>query len=122
MPGELAGAFGGVIVSSGCRNRNDPKELCEKLLSLSPQFFNDMMTRYSDPKMSVPYNHTPYSATAAYDPNEPKSDTETSVCSMLGPVKMGKDSQSNWKKMIEERKHKLLQNRDVKLFTSPKKQ
>ena len=43
LPGELADAFGTVLVSPGARNRNDPKELCEKLILLDAQFYVTMM-------------------------------------------------------------------------------
>ena len=43
LPGELAGAFGDVIVSAGSNNRNDPKELTEKLIRLGAGFYKELM-------------------------------------------------------------------------------
>ena len=42
-PGELAGAFGAVLVSAGSKNKNDPKELLEYLLSLDVTFVRDLL-------------------------------------------------------------------------------
>ena len=42
-PGELADAFGSVLVSQGSKNKNDPKEMLEKLLSLEVTFVRDLL-------------------------------------------------------------------------------
>ena len=42
-PGELADAFGSVLVSQGSKNKNDPKEMLEKLLSLDVTFVRDLL-------------------------------------------------------------------------------
>merc|ERR1712142_7270 len=102
LPGELADAFGTVIVSPGARNRNDPKELCEKLILLDAQFYVTMMEAASVKRV------------------QDDERSQSSLSSMLGPVAAVSDGGSQWKKMIEERKHKLLQSCDLKLFTSPK--
>lgn len=114
LPGELAGAFGQVIVSSGYRNINDPKELVEKLITLPAEFYNKMMESPLQPiKTEVTSDQSDIAS-------------EISYSSMLGPVVM--DGQTgtrvggtaNWKKMIESRKEKLLTNCNIKLFMSPK--
>lgn len=94
-PGELADAFGSVLVSQGSKNKNDPKEMLEKLLSLDVTFVRDLLDASKT------------------------SGQEAAYSTMLGPV--GTPRSKAFSKMIEERKNKLLQNCDIKLFTqSPK--
>ena len=103
-----------MIVSSGYRNINDPKELVEKLITLPAEFYNKMMESPLQPiKTEVTSDQSDIAS-------------EISYSSMLGPVVM--DGQTgtrvggtaNWKKMIESRKEKLLTNCNIKLFMSPK--
>jgi len=113
LPGELADTFGTVIVSRGPQNRNDPKELCEKLILLDAQFYNRLMNDASADRLEA-------------------GSSTGSLGSMLGPVPgMESDTASvsreserpknaKLKKMIDERRHKLLANCDIRLFTSPK--
>lgn len=119
LPGELAGAFGNVIVSQGCNNRNDPKELTEKLILIGAQFYNQMMDT------AILGSETDEQSTEEFNSDFTPEDYHYS--SMLGTVKTSGPPASSsspagarWKKMIEERKHKLLANCDIKLFTSPK--
>jgi hypothetical protein len=116
LPGELAGAFGDVIVSAGANNRNDPKELTEKLILIEAEFYIKMM--------EIAIIDEGDDQSTEYSNSENPSD-DYHYSSMLGTVKTSAPppstpSGARWKKMIEERKHKLLANCDIKLFTSPK--
>ena len=42
-PGELACAFAKAICADGFRNKNDPKELIQKLIEINPQFYNQIL-------------------------------------------------------------------------------
>ena len=67
LPGELSCAFGSVVVGAGFRNKNDPKELIQKLIELDGNFFDEIL-----------------------NPNSNSS----RVGSMLGPV--DKDHTTSW--------------------------
>ena len=42
-PAELACAFGSVVCSSGYRNKDDPKEVIQKLIELDSEFYNQIL-------------------------------------------------------------------------------
>lgn len=110
LPGELAGAFGCVIVTPGSKNRNDCDELCEKLIQLPAEFYTGLM-------------ETEVINEDQTDETKEGFESDSSYCSMLGPVKTAAGlaaTGAKWKKMIEERRHRLLANCDIKLFTTPK--
>lgn len=43
LPGELSCSFGSVVVGAGFRNKNDPKELIQKLIELDGNFFDEIL-------------------------------------------------------------------------------
>ena len=43
LPGELSCAFGSVVVGAGFRNKNDPRELIQKLIELDGNFFDEIL-------------------------------------------------------------------------------
>jgi len=89
LPGELSCAFGSVVVGPGFRNKNDPKELIQKLIELDGNFFDEIL-----------------------NPNSNSS----RVGSMLGPV--DKDQASSWKNMIKAKQDQLLLKFDSKIFSA----
>jgi len=64
LPGELSCCFGSVVVSEGSRNKNDPKELIQKMIELPASFYQGVINQ-----------------------NDERS------CSMLGPVDKGQSNE-----------------------------
>jgi len=93
LTGELACCFGAVVVGEGApRNKNDPKELLQKMIELPGIFWRGLVSAES---------------------------VNAANCSMLGPV--DKSESTEWKNLIKEKQKKLLQKLDTgKFFKAPK--